>query len=103
MNGEAMGQPPYTALGNNALLCADLASGEIKRFMTGPSGCEITGFVVTPDRSTLFVNIQHPGESHEDGTGVLLGAWPDGQAPGSARPRSATLVVRHRDQLPVGS
>jgi secreted PhoX family phosphatase len=29
---------------------------------SAPSGCEITGVTWTPDRKTMFVNVQHPGE-----------------------------------------
>ena len=101
--GQNIGKGPYAHLGNNAMLCADLATGRIKRFMTGPNGCEITGCVVTPDRRTLFVNIQHPGEASEDGDRGHNSAWPDGTTPGSARPRSATLVVQRRDGGIVGT
>lgn len=103
MGGQAMGKGDYAALGHNALLCADPASGVIRRFMTGPRGCEITGCVVTPDRSTLFVNIQHPGEGRDDAHGPATSAWPDGTAPGDARPRSAIIAVRRSDGGPVGS
>ncbi|MCJ0763423.1 PhoX family protein [Variovorax terrae] len=103
MSGQAIGKGSYAQLGNNAMLCADPATGRIKRFLSGPSGCEITGCVVTPDRRTLFVNIQHPGEASDDGGGAHNSAWPDGTTPGSARPRSATVVVRRRDGGLVGT
>ena len=35
---------------------------ELRRFLTGVVGCEVTGVVTTPDQRTMFVNIQHPGE-----------------------------------------
>lgn len=92
-----MHQGPLAALGNNQMLCADPASGRIKRFMTGPRGCEITGCVVRPDRRALFVNIQHPGETSDDGGST--GAWPAGYG----RPRSATVVVRRNDGGIVGT
>lgn len=101
--GQAIGKGAYAKLGNNAMLCADLQTGRIKRFLTGPAGCEITGCVVTPDRKTLFVNIQHPGEASEDGGGSHNSAWPDGDAPGSQRPRSATVVVQRKDGGVVGT
>ena len=44
------------------MLAADPATGDIRRFLTGPRGCEVTGITATPDLRTLFVNIQHPGE-----------------------------------------
>ncbi len=43
-----------------------LRSGAFRRFLTGPRGCEITGFHTTPDNRTAFVNIQHPGEAPGD-------------------------------------
>jgi secreted PhoX family phosphatase len=103
MSGQVIGKPAYASLGNNQMLCADPATGRIKRFLTGPNGSEITGCVVTPDRRTLFVNIQHPGEARDDGSGTHNSAWPDGTTPGSARPRSATLAIRRRDGGIVGT
>jgi secreted PhoX family phosphatase len=103
MSGQAIGKGTYVNLGNNALLCADLATGSIKRFLTGPNGSEITGCVVTPDRSTLFVNIQHPGETSDSGGARANSAWPDGSEPGSARPRSAIVAVRRRNGAAVGT
>jgi secreted PhoX family phosphatase len=98
MSGQLMHKGELAGLGNNQMLCADLATGRIKRFMTGPRGCEITGCVVTPDRRSLFVNIQHPGETSDDGGSQ--GAWPDG---GTSRPRSATVVIRRTDGGIVGT
>ena len=103
MSGQLIGKPPHASLGNNQMLCADPVTGRIKRFLTAPNGSEVTGCVVTPDRRTLFVNIQHPGESRDDGNATPNSAWPDGTAPGSARPRSATLAIRRRDGGIVGT
>ena len=35
---------------------------QLKRFLVGPKGCEITGLCETPDGKAMFINIQHPGE-----------------------------------------
>ena len=35
----------------------------LKRFLVGVPGSEITGVDLTPDNKTLFVGIQHPGET----------------------------------------
>ncbi|MGF6525603.1 PhoX family protein [Variovorax sp. PvP013] len=102
MGGSAIGKDALAAIGNNQLLCADPASGRIRRFMVGPTGCEVTGCVLTPDRRTLFVNIQHPGE-RRDRAGTVSSAWPEDAAPGNAPPRSATVVVRRRDGGIVGT
>ena len=75
---------------------ASYEPGEIRRFLTGPRGCEITGVHGTPDGRSLFVSIQHPGEpASGDNNPANRGAistWPDG--PGIGVPRSATIVIR---------
>ncbi|WP_085314818.1 PhoX family protein [Derxia lacustris] len=65
----------------------------LRRFLVGPKQCELTGLAETPDGETLFANIQHPGEDSASATdSASYGShWPDG---GTARPRSATLVIR---------
>jgi uncharacterized protein len=94
----------YVNIGNNQMLAADPATGEVRRFLTGPRFCEVTGVTSTPDGRTLFVNIQHPGEP---GTGEnnpsnpgANSTWPDG--PGIGRPRSGTLVITKDDGGVIG-
>ncbi len=90
-------------MGNNQMLCADPASGEIRRFLVGPTGQEITGVVTTPDMRTMFVGIQHPGATtspKDFAAGKINSAWPDG--PGTI-PRSATLVITREDGGVIGS
>ncbi|HEX5596490.1 MAG TPA: PhoX family phosphatase [Micromonosporaceae bacterium] len=97
----------YDRIGNNQMLAADPETGEIRRFLVGPRGCEITGVITTPDQKTMFVNVQHPGEST-----TVFGAptpanpravsnWPDFDPEG--RPRSATVVIRRIDGGVIGS
>ncbi|HUG35782.1 MAG TPA: PhoX family phosphatase [Candidatus Limnocylindrales bacterium] len=89
----------YAGIGNNQMLAADPATREVRRFLTGPGGCEITGVTVTPDGTSLFVNVQHPGETASERSNPAapkaVSSWPDGPAGG--RPRSATLVIRKTD------
>ena len=85
------GRGAYANLGNNQLLAVDVASGEVRRFLTGPRGCEITGLTFTPDGKTAFLNIQHPGEFSEEREADPISNWPSGVA--GARPRSATVVI----------
>ncbi|MCL8040885.1 DUF839 domain-containing protein, partial [Pseudomonas aeruginosa] len=89
MSGSQLSSGPF---GNNQMLVADPRTGELKRFLTGPLGCEVTGIAATPDFRTLFINIQHPGEGSTADN--LLSTWPDG--PGR-RPRSATVVITRED------
>jgi secreted PhoX family phosphatase len=97
-----MKQPEFERIGNNQMLACDPASGEVRRFLTGPVNAEITGACTTPDGRAMFVNIQHPGEPPSDrsdpGQPSRHSRWPDG-----GRPRSATVVIRKRDGGVVGT
>ncbi len=98
-----MNEGRHARFGNNQMLCADPVSGDLRRFLVGPVGQEITGVVGTPDGRTLFVNVQHPGETtgYEDfRRGRYTSHWPDG-AP--HRPRSATLVISREDGGVIGA
>jgi secreted PhoX family phosphatase len=44
-------------------IAACMTGGELGRFLTGPSGCEITGVIATSDGRSMFVNIQRPSET----------------------------------------
>ena len=105
MSTSAMGKGDLAKLGNNAMLAADTRSGEIRRFLVGPAGCEITGATGTPDGRTMFINIQHPGESpserSEPDAPRKISNWPDFRADG--RPRSATVVIRKNDGGLIGT
>jgi len=72
-------------------------SNDLRRFLVGPRDCEITGIAMTPDGKTMFVNIQHPGESGS--LAAPLSHWPDG---GVTRPRSSTVVVTRDDGGVIG-
>jgi uncharacterized protein len=101
----ALNKGDYANLGNNQMLAADPATGEIRRFLTGPNGCEVTGVIMTPDLRTMFVNIQHPGEPANErsdpGKPTGVSSWPDGAQGG--RPRSATIVIRKRGGGVIGT
>jgi secreted PhoX family phosphatase len=91
--------------GNNQMLGLDRATGEVRRFLTGPVNCEVTGVAWTPDMRTMFINIQHPGETPTDRSDPADPAkysnWPDYKAGG--RPRAATVVIRRKDGGVIGS
>lgn len=101
----------FAQFGNNQMLAVDPNTGETRRFLTGPIGCEITGITMTPDLKTMWVNIQHPGEVPEvlKRQGVkkspskpnAASNWPDHQKNG--RPRSATVLITKNDGAVIGS
>ena len=75
----------------------------LRRFLTGPRECEITGVDTTPDGRTLFVGIQHPGEDATD-PNAPTSNWPasqTGAAPG-VRPRSAVVAITRADGGIIG-
>jgi len=68
----------------------------LRRFLVSPNGCEVTGIFLTPDKKSLFLNIQHPEN------------WPSSldatvTTQGNIRPRSATVVVQRIDGGAIGS
>ena len=82
----------YDRIGNNQMLCADPDTREVRRFLSGPEGCEITGVITTPDQRTMFINVQHPGETQPS-------TFPFGTTP----PRSCTVVIRKLDGGVIGT
>jgi len=103
IGNAALNRGKLAPFGNNQMLAADPRTGEVRRFLTGPVGQEITGIVTTPDGRTMFVNVQHPGATttKEDfAAGRLASHWPDG---GDAVPRSACLAITRRDGGRIGT
>jgi secreted PhoX family phosphatase len=72
--------------------------GRLVQFMSAPAGAEVCGCEFTPDGTTLFLAVQHPGEG-----GTLsepVSDWPDG---GGGPPRPSVIAIRRRDGGRVGS
>ena len=93
-DGDVSNSGDFAGMGNNQMLCADPTSGEIRRFMVGPVGCEVTGISFSPDQKTLFVGIQHPGEN---GGSTFPEHLPNG------KPRSSVMAIRREDGGIVGT
>lgn len=87
-DGDDSNEGPYSGMGNNQMLVGQPETGEIARFMTGPSGSEVTGLTWNSDRTVAFVGIQHPG-----------GTWPGG---GDSVPRSSVVAVWRDDGAAIG-
>ncbi|MDO5624865.1 MAG: PhoX family phosphatase [Pseudomonadota bacterium] len=92
----------YAQFGNNQMLAADPVAHDLRRFLTGPIGQEITGVVTTPDGTSMFINVQHPGATTtaaDFAAGKLLGTWPNQ----GMYPRSATVVITKDDGGKIGT
>lgn len=81
---------------NNQLMVADVVSGELRRLLTGVTSDEITGFTITPDQKTAFVNTQHPGNGDPSLTNFPA------EVDGVTIPRDCTIVLRRKDGRKVG-
>ena len=91
-DGNYGNEGDFAGHGNNQMLAGDPVTGEIRRFLVGPKQSEVTGLTWSPDRRTMFVGIQHPGEKGESN-------WPEG---GDAVPRSAIIAITREDGGLVG-
>ncbi|ROS02049.1 hypothetical protein EDC56_2499 [Sinobacterium caligoides] len=91
-DGKYSNTGDYLGQGNNQMFVGDPETGEIRRFMTGPKSCELTGICWTPDDKTMLVNVQHPGEAGDS-------TFPNN----SPRPRSSVMMIRKNDGGTIGS
>ena len=86
---------PNNLEGNDGLFVAPTEGEErgfLRQFFSSVPGAEVSGPVFTPDNTSLFASIQHPGEDstyEEPST-----RWPDG---GSMPPRPTVVVIQHDD------
>ncbi|WP_153445761.1 PhoX family protein [Vibrio algicola] len=87
-DGDYSNSGNFAGMGNNQMLCGDPQTGEIKRFLTGPIGCEITGLTFSPDNRTLFVGVQHPSQSFSAINGI---------------PRSTVMKITREDGGIIGA
>lgn len=93
-DGSYSNKDGFAGMGNNQMLCSDPQTGEVRRFMTGPIACEITGLTFSPDYKAMFVGIQHPGEK------LAPSHFPEG---GNQIPRSSVMVITKKDGGVIGS
>ncbi|WP_246752352.1 PhoX family protein, partial [Vibrio cholerae] len=92
-DGNYSNQGDFAGQGNNQMLCGDPITGEVKRFLTGPIACEITGLTFSPDHKTMFVGVQHPGEE------AAPSHFPYG---GTSKPRSTIMMITREDGGVIG-
>jgi secreted PhoX family phosphatase len=93
-DGKYSNEGDFAGMGNNQMLCSDPQTGEIRRFLTGPIACEITGLTFSPDHRTMFIGVQHPGED------MAPSHFPQG---GSSIPRSSVIMITRDDGGEIGA
>ena len=71
----------------------------MKRFASVPIGAEATGPCFTPDETTFFLSVQHPGDQRNGTLATATSIWPDGDK--DKPPRSAVVAIRRVDGKPI--
>ena len=86
-------------IGNNGCFVVPTTGAErglLRQVLSAPVGAEVCGCEFTPDGTTLFLSIQHPGEG---GTvDQPVSHWPDGNG---LPARSAVIAVTREDGNPL--
>ena len=83
------------------------AAAQTKHFFRAPVGAEICGPCFTPDDTTLFLSIQHPGEVDEKDrpAGVTFSTpstrWPDFRD--DMPPRPSVIAITKKGGGVIGS
>ena len=91
MAGNDMNVGPYEGFGNNGLFVfmrSGSFKGEILRLGNAPVAAEFTGPCFSPDYKTLFLSVQHPGETTTE-LNKPTSTWPDGD-----KPRPSVITVQ---------
>lgn len=86
-------------VGNNGCFVVPTSGaerGRLQQVMSAPVGAEVCGCEFTPDGTTLFLSIQHPGEGGS--IDAPVSHWPDGNG---LPARSAVIAVRRNDGSPL--
>ena len=86
-------------IGNNGCFVVPTTGpdrGLLKQILSAPVGAEVCGCEFTPDGTTLFLSIQHPGEGGD--IEKPISHWPDGQG---LPAQSAVIAVSRDDGSPL--
>ncbi|MFF5210224.1 PhoX family protein [Streptosporangium sp. NPDC000396] len=74
--------------------------GYLRQFLSVPVGAETCGPLVTRDQRSVFVAVQHPGETNGATPEAPSSHWPDG---GTSQPRPSVVVAWHTQGKKIGS
>ncbi|SNT44095.1 hypothetical protein SAMN05216276_104345 [Streptosporangium subroseum] len=74
--------------------------GYLRQFLSVPAFAETCGPLISSDQRSVFVAVQHPGESTGATPEAPTSHWPDG---GTSQPRPSVAVVWHKQGKKIGS
>ncbi|HVJ63699.1 MAG TPA: alkaline phosphatase PhoX [Bdellovibrionota bacterium] len=92
ISGKDIGTPDYAVFGNNGLFVVPTTgskAGKSVRIAQAPVDAELTGPCFAPDGKSLFVAVQHPGETSTN-VQSATSHWPDG---GQSLARPAIMEI----------
>lgn len=92
ISASRMNKKDYKSFKNNAMFMiptSGINKGKVYQFASGPRGSEMCGGNFTPDESTMFLSIQHPGEDSTDIENPTS-RWPDY---GKELPKPAVIAI----------
>ncbi|MBG9586421.1 PhoX family protein [Cytobacillus firmus] len=93
MSSSKLNTGIYTHFANNGMFVIPTIgknTGEAFQFASAPIEAELTGPSFTPNETTLFLSIQHPGEETED-LNNLTSKWPHRK--GDTMPRPGVVAI----------
>lgn len=79
ISGKAMRTPPYNKFMNNGLYIVPAhgpRAGTVIQLASAPNDAELTGLCFDQEQTTLFVSVQHPGETSKS-IDHLTSHWPN--------------------------
>lgn len=92
VSGHAIGKDPYIPFGNNALFFVPMSgprAGQAMRVANAPVDAEFTGPCFSPDGRSLFLSVQHPGETSKSKS-APSSRWPGGAG---TLPKPSVVVI----------
>ncbi len=93
MSSSSMNKGVFTPFANNGMFVIPItgsSKGDALQFASAPNDAELTGPWFTPDESTLFLAVQHPGENTTD-ISKPTSMWP--HRSGDTMPRPAVVAI----------
>jgi secreted PhoX family phosphatase len=92
ISGSAIGNETYRAFGHNGLFMVPRSgeqAGQVIQMASAPNDAEFTGPFFAPDKKTLFLSVQHPGERTKS-LDAYTSAWPHNE---DGIPRSSVICI----------
>ncbi len=95
ISGSKIGKKQYKSFGNNGLFVVPargVDQGKVIQIASAPVAAEFTGIKFSPDSNSMFLAVQHPGETSKSKTN-LTSNWPFG---GNELPRSSVVEIKSK-------